>query len=260
VDLPSIWAGTDSQTNSFDYDLYNGTLKEVHEGAQRNGIRAVPIYAAGHGPAGGRAGRYQLAPGSPGHDAGKRIPNFNDRFSGAGPDIGAHESGSRPMQFGVDAHQATAKQPTRDYPLLSRRACGPREISRPTVSLASTAWGREEGGDGVSVWFGQRADLVGSPAIGCQVHAGGVERTTRQPVIHVGVPLTTPDPRLLEWWEDVTGNVAGAPAANALAASNGLGLALTVVGRASVRTHLHSVTGHPLGLAVRRFNVAADSM
>jgi hypothetical protein len=62
------------------------------------------VYLEGHGPEAGRKGLYQLKPGSPGHDAGKRIPNINDGFLGKAPDIGAHETGSEPMQFGVDAY------------------------------------------------------------------------------------------------------------------------------------------------------------
>jgi hypothetical protein len=33
-----------------------------------------------------------------------RIANFNDSY--ARPDVGAHQSGSPPMQFGVDAYRA----------------------------------------------------------------------------------------------------------------------------------------------------------
>ena len=36
--------------------------------------------------------------------AGERIANFNDSY--ARPDVGAHQSGSPPMQFGVDAYRA----------------------------------------------------------------------------------------------------------------------------------------------------------
>jgi hypothetical protein len=104
VDRFSIFPGTDSRTNTFDYDLYNGTIKEAYVGAEVNGIRAVPVYLKGHGPEAGSKGLYQLKPGSPGHDAGKRIPNVNDGFHGKAPDIGACETGGKPMQFGVDAY------------------------------------------------------------------------------------------------------------------------------------------------------------
>lgn len=62
-------------------------------------------YKAGHGP--GFVGKWQLNPGSPGHDTGTTIFNFNDAQSqwpalGAGPDKGAHEEGSAiDMTFGL---------------------------------------------------------------------------------------------------------------------------------------------------------------
>jgi hypothetical protein len=105
VDRISIWPATNSESNTFDYDLYNGTIKEAYEGAEANGIRAAPVYLKGHGPEAGSKGLYQLKPGSPGHDAGKRIPNINDGFRGKAPDIGACETGGKPMQFGVDAYR-----------------------------------------------------------------------------------------------------------------------------------------------------------
>jgi len=43
---------------------------------------------------------FALAPGSPGHGAAARIPNFNDRY--ARPDAGAHQSGTPPMRFGSE--------------------------------------------------------------------------------------------------------------------------------------------------------------
>jgi hypothetical protein len=36
---------------------------------------------------------YYLQPGSPGYDAGMVLPNFNDNYQGAAPDIGAYENG-----------------------------------------------------------------------------------------------------------------------------------------------------------------------
>lgn len=90
--------------NDFDYDLYNGEIRTA-PGAEPHGIRAVPRYAPGHGPECSADGKYQLAPGSPGVDQGARLPGFNDGFGGAGPDVGAHEAGTPPMEFGVDAYR-----------------------------------------------------------------------------------------------------------------------------------------------------------
>jgi len=89
--------------NDFDYDLYNGVLSGTIGGAESNGIAGAPVYAAGNGWSSESGGLYSLAAGSPGHDQGVRIPNFNDGLLGAGPDVGAHEAGSPAMSFGVNA-------------------------------------------------------------------------------------------------------------------------------------------------------------
>lgn len=94
--------GHRNTTNVFDYDLYNGRFK-LYAGAEPHGIVGEPVYLSGHGDEAGGSGRYQLAPGSPGLDAGIRLPNFNDGFAGTAPDMGACEAGTPPMQFGVDA-------------------------------------------------------------------------------------------------------------------------------------------------------------
>ena len=74
-------------TNDFDYDLIFGQV-HAREGVEMHGVRALPQYerTAEATPPG-------LRPGSPGHDAGCRLPNFNDGFAGAAPDMGAIESG-----------------------------------------------------------------------------------------------------------------------------------------------------------------------
>ena len=66
-----------------------------------NGITGTPIYQAGNGWTSEAGGIYQLAPSSPGYDHGARLPNFNDGFVGAGPDIGAHEAGTPAIVFRV---------------------------------------------------------------------------------------------------------------------------------------------------------------
>ena len=37
-------------------------------------------------------------------DAGKRIANFNDGYTGKGPDLGAFEAGHPPLRFGRRAY------------------------------------------------------------------------------------------------------------------------------------------------------------
>ena len=98
----SISAGNTSRENTFDYDLCPNRVV-AYEGAEPHAIKGVPIYAPGNGPLSGPGGMYQLDPSSPGYDAGVVIPNFNDNYQGAAPDIGAHEAGSARMEFGTGA-------------------------------------------------------------------------------------------------------------------------------------------------------------
>ncbi|MBM4019280.1 MAG: hypothetical protein FJ288_13320 [Planctomycetes bacterium] len=90
----------------YDYDLFSTSL-DAAEGHQRHGLRGAPVYAAACGMKDGK-GVFWLAAGSPGLDAGIRLPNFNDGYAGAAPDMGAHEAGSPPMEFGVQARRAVA--------------------------------------------------------------------------------------------------------------------------------------------------------
>ena len=75
------------ESNDFDYDLIHGRIT-ARDGSEQNGIRAIPDYEE---PTGRPPG---LRTGSRGHDAGYRIPNFNDGFHGAAPDMGAIETGA----------------------------------------------------------------------------------------------------------------------------------------------------------------------
>ena len=45
------------------------------------------------------SGMYQLAPGTAGYATALRIANFNDQY--LAPDVGAHQSGTAAMTFGV---------------------------------------------------------------------------------------------------------------------------------------------------------------
>ena len=86
--------------NDLDYDLFNGNVL-AGSGAELNGIVGTPLYQVGHGWSNWAGGYYQLDPLSRGYDGGVRIPNFNDAFTGAAPDIGAHEDGTPAMRFGL---------------------------------------------------------------------------------------------------------------------------------------------------------------
>ncbi len=87
----------------YDYDLYTGTLRTAG-GHESHGIRGEPIHVENAGQTDGR-GRFDLVPESPGYDAGLRLANFNDGYTGQGPDIGAHEAGTPAIEFGVDAYR-----------------------------------------------------------------------------------------------------------------------------------------------------------
>jgi hypothetical protein len=89
--------------NDFDYDLFNGLIPAGHEA---HGVRGEPVYVEDAGlDAATRIGRFQLAPGSPGVNAGQAIPNFSTEYAGTSPDIGAHQRGAPPVRYGVEAGQ-----------------------------------------------------------------------------------------------------------------------------------------------------------
>ena len=117
-----------SETNSFDYDLYNGTITGV-AGSEAHGIQGTPTYAPGVGfDLKTMTGRFYLAPGSPGFKAGAVVPNFTDGHAGPAPDVGAHESGTPPMQFGVKAYLTGS-------PTSAAGATGAPPSTKPVVKL-----------------------------------------------------------------------------------------------------------------------------
>jgi hypothetical protein len=111
----SIAANADRGFIDADFDVHNGRLQNAGENAQRNGRKATPVYATsgkGYPDVRVRAGDFSLHPSSPGYGSAERLPNFNDRY--ARPDVGAHQSGTAPMRFGVEAARPTARaQPDR---------------------------------------------------------------------------------------------------------------------------------------------------
>ena len=89
--------------NDFDYDLYNGKVPPGQEG---HGVRGQPAYEPGAGfDWTTKRGTFHLAHGSPGIAAAAPIPNFSNGYSGAAPDVGAHQRGMPPMTFGVTANE-----------------------------------------------------------------------------------------------------------------------------------------------------------
>ncbi|MEP1870032.1 MAG: right-handed parallel beta-helix repeat-containing protein [Paraglaciecola sp.] len=102
-DRPSI-NGQTGDNGDYDYDLYNGridsgTVQEYH------GIYDQPTYAEitdSYTVFTTGKGVFQLAESSPGIASGIAVNNINDGYSS--PDIGAFQSGSAPMEFGVNAY------------------------------------------------------------------------------------------------------------------------------------------------------------
>jgi len=100
--------GTESCTNDWDYDWFNGVVKGDYPDCpqQQHGMQAAQeeiatfVHIDSVHPAG-----YTLSDDAPVIDAGVRIPNFNDRFRGAAPDLGALEHGDGRLEVGVDAYR-----------------------------------------------------------------------------------------------------------------------------------------------------------
>ncbi|WP_309006605.1 right-handed parallel beta-helix repeat-containing protein [Pelagicoccus sp. SDUM812005] len=86
----AIYDGQLSERNDFNYDLYNGKVLG-HESSQSEGIVGVPVFAEPLREGAGWA--LPLAEDSPGFGEAVVLPNFNDDYSGEGPDMGAIESG-----------------------------------------------------------------------------------------------------------------------------------------------------------------------
>lgn len=80
--------------SDFDYDMYASGHTAWREEEAR-GIESNPVYDSSS-----ESGKYSLKLGSPGVDKGVLIPNFNDEFSGGGPDVGAQENGRQALRFG----------------------------------------------------------------------------------------------------------------------------------------------------------------
>ena len=100
---PSVSTSAQSRGIDADYDLFSA---DVPDGSERNGIMGRPEFAVGSFDFESLSYDYRLRAGSLGVDDGQRIPNFNDGFTGAAPDIGAQESTTAVMRVGPGAFDA----------------------------------------------------------------------------------------------------------------------------------------------------------
>jgi len=96
----SISTRADNSDNDYDYDLYSARVPDGHQAA---GFSGTPEYQQGSFDLATMSGDFSLAATSLGYDSGVLLPNFNDDYTGLGPDVGAHEAGTPPVVYGPDA-------------------------------------------------------------------------------------------------------------------------------------------------------------
>jgi hypothetical protein len=126
-------------TSSFVADMYNGMPGDA---TVTSGIVGTPVYATGHGWTSEAGGNYQLASSSPGFGRGVRIPNFND--GAAAPDVGAHQSGTAAMKFGIAASGGSSISPGATTP--TEPAPTPTDPTpTPTTQYGLTVIGKGNG-------------------------------------------------------------------------------------------------------------------
>ena len=124
--------------NDFNYDLRNGGIS-AYAGAEANGWVGTPIYKSGHGWQSWGNGNYQLEASSPGYDKGLRLPNFNDGFTGAGPDVGAHEADTPAMKLGVSGASTQWATPSTGTTSTATSTTGSTGESTSSGEVCSTA-------------------------------------------------------------------------------------------------------------------------
>ena len=101
-DTHSISTARTSTDNDFDYDLLSAGRYPTDQ--EKHVIKGKPVYLPGCGFSfDSKTGSFQLAPGSPGFGKAVVIPNFCEPRNGQAPDVGAHQTGTPPMVFGIKA-------------------------------------------------------------------------------------------------------------------------------------------------------------
>jgi len=106
-----------------DFDLYSGNVVNAGPTSRTNGeswrAATTPTYASSNSVYPNQTaqpGNFSLAPGTPGVGQATRINNFNDQYASA--DVGAHQSGTSPMKFGVAAGDGAGADMSAQVPVL----------------------------------------------------------------------------------------------------------------------------------------------
>jgi hypothetical protein len=100
------YISVDKESADYDYDYDMGWGgKGFPEGTEKNGIKKEPVYVEGAKfDFKTMKANFFLVDGNPGVDAGEAVPNFCDGFKGKAPDMGAFESGTNPLEYGINAY------------------------------------------------------------------------------------------------------------------------------------------------------------
>ncbi|MGQ0621299.1 MAG: Calx-beta domain-containing protein [Panacagrimonas sp.] len=154
----SIHAGAGRDV-AFDYDLFNGrTIAPA--GQELHGVRGVAALVPNWGfDPGTFTGVFAMAQGSPGYDRGVLIPNFVTAFTGAAPDIGAHEALSAPLEFGVSAYGDGGPPPPPPNP--------------GTVQFSSASYSVSEAGPSASIMLTRTGGSAGAASVDFATTTGG---------------------------------------------------------------------------------------
>lgn len=100
----AIDALPDVGNNDFDFDFTTGTYS-IGSGEANGATGVTPVFLNGvpaHSPD-APSGDYELDPTSRGYEEGEEIPNITAHMTSATPDVGAHEKGTLPIQYGTEA-------------------------------------------------------------------------------------------------------------------------------------------------------------
>ncbi|HUP30054.1 MAG TPA: hypothetical protein VM122_07775, partial [Usitatibacter sp.] len=91
--------------------------------------------------------------GTPGHDGGMRIANFNDDFLGVAPDVGASEAGAPPMRFGLAASpgSSVSASPGADLSVSQSASANPAATGKDVMFTLAAGNAGPAAASGVSV-------------------------------------------------------------------------------------------------------------